>query len=456
MKKNLTLMTDSYKLGHFKQYPKGTSKVYSYLESRGGVYEGSLFFGLQYYLQEYLEGVRVTQRDIEKADIFCKQHFANEHNFNREGWEYIVKEHRGILPVRIKAVKEGTYVPTRNVLMTIENTDPKCFWLTNVLETLLMKLWYTITISTNSFEAKKIIYKHMVQTGCEDLIDDMINFMLHDFGYRGVSSEEQAELGGASHLVNFMGTDTVAGILMLMDYYDSGMAGFSVGASEHSVACNFGKDKEEEYFLNMIENAYPTGIVSIVSDTYDVYNFVETMSKKFKDKILAREGKVVFRPDSGDPIEVNLRLIKILEDVFGTTEVNGFKRLPAQVGIIQGDGIDLDMIDRFYSAMAARGYAASNWVLGSGGGLLQKFDRDTQKFAIKASYGEKELPSGVTVGFPVQKDPITSKGKKSKAGKLKLVKNHLSGEFTTYSSEDMDNAKFEQLQDEYVVNSPDK
>jgi nicotinamide phosphoribosyltransferase len=440
---NLILKTDSYKLSHWLQYPKKITKVSSYLESRGGKYLATLFFGLHYFLRQ-LEGIVVTMEDVNEADAFAKAHFGTD-IFNYDGWVYIVKEHGGRLPIRIKAVKEGTLVPTHNVLMTIENTDPKCFWLTNALETMLMRVWYPITIATNSFFAKETIADYLNNTA-NDL--NSLPFKLHDFGYRGVSSEESAGIGGMAHLVNFMGTDTLAAITYANEYYDAGgVNAYSVPASEHSVACSFGKDNEEAYFLNMLDT-YPTGIVSIVSDTYDVFNFVKTMSTKFKDKILARQGTVVFRPDSGDPIEVNVKLINTLWVIFGnegSITKNGYKLLPPQVRLIQGDGIDLDSLDQILKTVTDLGFSAENWVFGSGGGLLQKFDRDTLKFAIKASYGEKEV-DGKIVGFNIQKDPITSSGKKSKAGQLKLAKKD--GEFMTITS---DYEYFDHIVDEMDV-----
>jgi len=424
---NFILRTDSYKLTHWKQYPKGTTKIYSYLEARGGEYEKTLFFGLQYYLKEYLSKVRITQTDIDEGEVFSEAHFGTKDNYNREGWEHILNNCDGKLPINIKAVKEGTLVPVSNVLMSIENTDPKCFWLTNVVETLLMKLWYPITIATNSFYCKKLIKDALQRSGG---VTSGLLFKLHDFGYRGVSSEETAGIGGMSHLVNFMGTDTIRGIVFADNYYNSGVCGFSVPASEHSVACSYGKMFEEEYFMNMLAT-YPTGIVSIVSDTYDVFNFIKTMCENHKNAILQREGTVVFRPDSGDPIEVNSKLIDILWNTFGGTMVNGYKLIDSHVRLIQGDGIDKEMLLKLLAMLMLKGYSVDNIVFGSGGGLLQKFNRDTCKFAIKASYGERTI-GGQIVKFEISKSPVTSNSKKSKAGILKLVKTK--DKFITVSS----------------------
>lgn len=444
-KENFILRTDSYKLTHWKQYPKGMQTVYSYLEARGGEFEKTLFFGLQYYIKEYLSKVKITMEDIDEAEIFAQAHFGTKEladsNFNRKGWEHIVNKLDGKLPIQIKAVKEGTLVPTSNILASIKNTDKECYWLTNDVETMLMKLWYPITVATNSFYCKKMILECLEESGG---ITANLLFKLHDFGYRGVSSEESAGIGGMAFLVNFLGTDNIRGVVYADNYYNSGISGFSVPASEHSVACSFGKDFEDEYFTNMLDS-YPTGIVSIVSDTYDVYEFITTMSKKYREKILSRDGTVVFRPDSGDPLEVNSRLIDVLWGTFGGTYENGFKLLVPQVRLIQGDGIDRHMLLQLMRMLIAKGYSVDNIVFGSGGGLLQKFDRDTCKFAIKASYGER-LVNGKLMKFEIIKTPVTSKSKRSKGGLLKLHK--AANSFSTFSSSKETDAMFNSYTDE--------
>lgn len=419
------LKTDSYKVTHYPQYPAGTSSIYSYLESRGGKFDSTLFFGLQYIIKEHFEGQRVTMADIDEAESFFKDHFFGSNLFNRSGWEYIVNKYGGKIPLRISAVPEGTIVPTHNVLMTIENTDPKLFWLTNYAETMLMQIWYPITVATNSFECKRVIKKYLEETHGDTT---SLPFKLHDFGYRGVSCNEQAGIGGMSHLVNFMGTDTIRGITMAMQNYGSGVCGFSIPASEHSTITSWGLDKEVDAFRNMLK-IYPSGFVACVSDSKDIYNACDKLwGDVLRDDVMSRNGTLVIRPDSGDPVEVNSKIIDILWNKFGGEyNRNHFRVLDNHVRIIQGDGIDLDTIGNILQMYKNRGFSAENIAFGSGGGLLQKFDRDTNKFAIKCSFAEID-----GVGVDVYKDPVTSKGKVSKKGRLKL--HPQSGGFSTISS----------------------
>ena len=230
--KSIITNTDSYKFSQYNQYPEGTTNVYSYIESRGGTWKQTVFFGLQMFLKEYLTK-QITQEEIDLAEEIITAHGEP---FYREGWEYILKQHNGYLPIRIKAVPEGTIVPVKNVLVTVENTDPNCWWLTSFLETALLRsVWYPTTVCSNSYESKRIIFDYLIKTGDPSLID----FKLHDFGFRGTSSFESAGIGGLSHLVNFKGTDTVASILYGREYYNIDMAGFSIPASEHSIQCSY-------------------------------------------------------------------------------------------------------------------------------------------------------------------------------------------------------------------------
>jgi len=418
MKNNIVTMTDSYKFGHWNQYPSGTETVYSYFEAReGATFPETVFFGLQYLMKEYLEGVVVTQEMIEEAAALSKAHFGVEGMFNRQMWEHIVNEHGGKLPIRIKAVPEGTVVPISNVMMTIENTDPKCFALTNHLETLLCHVWASSTCATLSREVKKVFKKYLDETATNS---EGINFMLHDFGFRGVSSVEAAGIEGAGHLLNFLGTDTVKAMETAMEYYGAPLDGlaYSVPATEHSVMTALGREGEET-IVGQLLDSYPNGILSIVSDSYDIYNFAANiLGTKYKDRILMRQGKVVCRPDSGDPVEVTIKLLKILGDKFGyTMNEKGYKVLHPKIGILWGDGINKDGIEEILRAMKLNKWSAENIVFGMGGGLLQKINRDTQRFAFKSSAQQRRGK-----WFDIWKSPIEG-GKNSKRGRLILFNN---------------------------------
>ncbi len=410
--KNIILNTDSYKVSMFKQYPVGTTGVYSYIESRGGRYDRTVFFGLQAFIKEYLIDP-ITQADIDIADEILTAHGEP---FNRAGWEYILRVHGGKLPVVIRAVPEGTVVPVKNVLATIENTDPECYWLTTWLETALLRaIWYPTTVATQSYTIRKVILDALEKTGDPALID----FKLHDFGARGVSSLESAGVGGAAHLVNFMGTDTISGLLYAREYYSAGVAGFSIPAAEHSTITSWGREGEVNAYRNMLAQfAKPGSIVAIVSDSYDIYNAARNLwGEELRQQVVDSGATVVIRPDSGDPETVCLKLVQILHDKFGAVKnAKGFFVLN-NVRLIQGDGVNEHTIRCILGAFQAYGYSADNIAFGMGGALLQQVDRDTQKFAMKCS---SALINGTWVN--VQKDPVTDSGKKSKAGRVTLWK----------------------------------
>jgi nicotinamide phosphoribosyltransferase len=352
---NIILRTDSYKFSHWLQYPPGTRTVFSYFESRGGVFPEVTFFGLQYFLKKYLAGEVVTAEKIDWAERRVAAHMGGHHHFNRAGWEHILNAHGGRLPVLIRAVPEGTTVPTGNVLMTIENTDPECFWLTNYLETLLVQVWYPCTVATQSRAMKKIILNNLEETGDPGLI----NFKLHDFGFRGVSSVETAGIGGAAHLVNFRGTDTFEAVEVACQYYQEPMAGYSIPASEHSTITSWGREHEVDAFRNMLDQ-YPGGLVACVSDSYDIFRACrEYWGSDLKDRVLGRNGTLVVRPDSGNPPTTVVHVLNTLGQAFGyTRNSKGFTVLPPQVRVIQGDGIDFDMMGRILFNMKAAGWSA--------------------------------------------------------------------------------------------------
>jgi nicotinamide phosphoribosyltransferase len=424
--KSIILNTDSYKVSMFKQYPAGTTGVYSYIESRGGRYDRTVFFGLQAFIKEYLLEP-ITQSDIDIAEEILTAHGEP---FNRAGWQYILDKHRGYLPVVIRAVPEGTVVPVKNVLATIENTDPECFWLTTWLETALLRaVWYGTTVATQSYTIKQVILDYLERTGDPTTID----FKLHDFGARGVSSLESAGIGGAAHLVNFMGTDTISGILFAREYYGAGIAGFSIPAAEHSTITSWGRDNEVKAYENMLTQfAKPGAILAVVSDSYDIYNAASKLwGEDLRQRVVDSGATIVIRPDSGDPVEVNRRLVEILGEKFGyTVNAKGFKVLN-NVRLIQGDGINELTVRSILGAFMAMGWSADNIAFGMGGALLQIVDRDTQKFAMKCSAMSRDvwvedgdLGSGFkTEWHDVVKDPVTDPGKKSKAGRVTLWTN---------------------------------
>ena len=420
LSKNIILNTDSYKVSMFKQYPLGTTGVYSYIESRGGRYDKTVFFGLQAFIKEYLL-TPITQADIDIADEILTAHGEP---FNRAGWQYILDVHNGYLPVVIRAVAEGTVVPVKNVLATIENTGGKnTEWLTTWLETpLLRAIWYPTTVSTQSKMIKNLITEYLEKSGDPTTIA----FKLHDFGARGVSSMESAGIGCAAHLVNFMGTDTITGVLFAREYYNAGIAGFSIPAAEHSTITSWGRAGEVKAYSNMVKQfGTPGALLAVVSDSYDIYEACRMWGTELKQQVIDSGATVVIRPDSGDPVEVLPKMFQILGETFGyTTNSKGYKVLN-NVRILWGDGINQLSIHSILTKIVDfGGWSADNIAFGMGGALLQQLDRDTQKFAMKCSAAEI---NGEWVD--VFKDPITDKVKASKKGRVTLWTN--GGEFET-------------------------
>ena len=410
---SLIMDSDSYKFSHAAQYPPGTTGMFSYLESRGGRYNRTVFFGLQMILKMLGLDKPVTGDDVKEARSFAKAHGVP---FNEEGWGKVVSKHRGFLPVRIRAVREGTVVPTHNVLMTCESLDVDLFWLVSYIETALMRTWYPCTVATQSWHIRQIILEYLHATS--DDPDAEIDFKLHDFGARGVSSRESAMIGGAAHLVNFRGSDTVAGVWAANTYYKEPMAGVSIPAMEHSTVTSWGKEREADAFSNMLDKFGGQGkLIACVSDSYDIYKAcAEIWGKKLKRKVIESGTTVIVRPDSGHPAEVVTKCLQILNDAFGSSRTKqGFKVLN-NVRVIQGDGINEDSIREILESAKKAGFSATNIAFGMGGALLQKVDRDTQKFAYKCS---EVTVNGKSV--PVSKDPITDPGKRSKAGRVDLV-----------------------------------
>jgi nicotinamide phosphoribosyltransferase len=386
--------------------------VYSYFESRGGEFPYTVFFGLQYFLKEYLEGKFFTLSDVEQAAQMVDAHMGPG-TFNQDGWCRILEKHNGYLPLSIKAVPEGSVVPNRNVLMTIENTDPEFPWLTNYLETLLVQTWYPTTVATQSRVMKQDILRFLQETGDPSLI----NFKLHDFGFRGVSSRESAGIGGLAHLVSFLGTDTFEAIQFGSEFYHEPMAGFSIPAAEHSTITSWGKENEVDAFRNML-TSFPEGLVAVVSDSFNIFDACEHLwGELLHDEVMNRNGTVVIRPDSGDPTPTLIRLFRILGRKFPTTKNSkGYLVLDPHVRVIQGDGINRYSTPEILQGMKDGGWSADNIAFGSGGALLQMLNRDTLKFAFKCA--------SIVIDderHDVWKKPVTDPGKDSKRGKLKLI-----------------------------------
>lgn len=407
---NPILDTDSYKLSHYLGYPSDVTHMYSYAESRGGIYPATVFFGLQKFLKELAE-VRVTLDDVREANSFAKAHGVP---FNVEGWFNIVEDHGGRIPVRIKAVAEGTLVPTRNVLVTVENTDPTMPWLTSYIETALLRAtWYPTTVATRVHYMKERIKPYYDDTS--DAPD--MGFSILDFSARGVSSRETAEMGGMAHLLSFIGSDNIPAVLAAKKYYDEPMAAFSVPATEHSIMTSFGEENETESFRYLIERMMPVGgILSVVSDTWNVYRAVKEFSK-LQYMIENKGGTLVIRPDSGSMRDVLPKIFRDVRELFsGSVNAKGYF-VPKLVKVLQGDGINEHSVVEPFAIGKEFGISADAIMTGSGGGLMQSnIDRDTCKFAFKASNVTK---GGVDVG--IAKNPITDPGKSSKMGRMTLV-----------------------------------
>lgn len=411
---NLILRTDSYKASHFKQYPPGTNALFSYIEARNKKIgqDFSVFFGLQAILEKYLSAP-ITARDVLRAENFFRAH-GEPFDFN--GWVRVVEQHGGFLPIRIRAIPEGTVIHNGNALVTVESTDPELPGVGSYIENVLLRVWYPTTVATRSFQSKLVIRDALERTA--DTLDGL-PFKLHDFGSRGVSSGESAELGGMAHLVNFLGSDTVEGVVGAMEHYGDGndsMLGFSPPAAEHSTITSWGRENEVEAYRNMIRQFGGEGkVFAVVSDSYDIYNACESLwGEQLRQEVIDSKATLVVRPDSGEPVAMVRAVIEMLGEKFGhDLNSKGFKVLK-NVRVIQGDGLDgPEDIRAILLNLEMHGWSADNVAFGMGGGLLQKCNRDDLGFAMKCS--------AARVGDEwrdVFKDPITASSKKSKRGRL--------------------------------------
>jgi nicotinamide phosphoribosyltransferase len=407
--------TDSYNLSHKDMFPSGTTEISGYIECRDNcLFEKLVFFGLQAMIKQKLINENPADIDIDEAEAAWNAHGEP---FNRKGWEKI--KQLGYYPVEIQAVPEGMCVPKGNVLIQIRSTDPDCFWLPTWLETEFDQIWYPIAVCTKDKLAKNMLKRYLEDTGCEN-IEGVLPFMLHDFGYRACTCREQAMIGGAAHLVNFMGTDTFIANKFLEKYYHANpVTGYSIPASNHAVITSWGQENEAEAFQNILDQFLKSGsTVACVSDSYDIFKAIDTWGTRFRKQIEDSGGRLVIRPDSGSPEYVLLACITKLFSYFGyTTTRTGHRLLPNCVRMIWGDGLDLKRIDEILYFLTSNNVAAENFAFGMGSGMLQKdLHRDTVSLAFKVN---ERVTNGERI--PVFKNPVTGRGKASKAGRQALV-----------------------------------
>jgi nicotinamide phosphoribosyltransferase len=409
MRLNPILAVDSYKYSHPFQLPEGTDYLYSFFEARGKGDE-VVFFGLNGALHFLAQTLFAS--DVTYAAELARSHMGV---FDEAGWWRVIDKHHGQLPVRIHALPEGTVVPRGIPMMTVESLDPQLPWLTNFVETFLVQQWYPCTVATLSRDIKKLVLKYLEETGDPAQID----FKLHDFGVRGCSSMESAAIGGAAHLTQFKGTDNVPALEYCRNHYQEKMAGFSIPAAEHMTITIWGRDGEKDAYANMLD-AFPIGLVAVVSDSYDIdYATKVLWGNTLRARVQRRNGTVVVRPDSGDPAPTVLDCVRNLESGYGSsTNTKGFRELPPQIRVIQGDGINYDSIGDILKTLKSAGYSANNVAFGMGGALLQRVHRDQYAFAFKASYAEI-----AGKGRDIFKSPKGDPLKASKRGKLAVVNN---------------------------------
>ncbi len=454
---NNLLISDAYKQSHIVQYPENTSLIYSNWTPRSDrlakTKRGVVVFGIQAFLTKITEDFHKNFFSKDKKEVvksFKEEYtrfFGTEPNTKHveELWNY------GCLPIKVKALPEGTMCPIGVPMLTIVNTQPKFYWFTNFLETIMStELWLPMTSATIAKEYSKYL-NIWAEANCDN--KDHIPFQAHDFSMRGMSGLGAAKASGAGHLLSFLGTDTIPAVSYLEEYYYAKtsvpLIGTSIPATEHSVMSMGTRDDELGTFRNLITKTYPTGILSIVSDTWDLWKVITEYLPKLKDEILARDGKIVIRPDSGDPVKIicgdrELRklndtprskngpaafgVIELLWEIFGgTINSKGFKVLDPHIGTIYGDSITLERANSICEKLHAKGFAASNIVFGIGSYTYQYNTRDVYGFAMKATYGEirTELPEGmfITEERAIYKDPITDNGeKKSLKGLLQVYK----------------------------------
>lgn len=449
---NPITLVDSYKLDHRRQYPEGTEVVYSNWTPRAsrvpGIYDVTLF-GLQYFLDKYLME-EFAQFFADDEDAVAKTYERRVNGYigpNSVGTDHIRALHRlGYLPLEFCAVPEGSSVPLRTPMLTVENTHPDFAWLVNYFETLMSSvLWMPCTSATIAKHFRSLLDGYAEKTGTDPTF---VDWQGHDFSFRGMPGPEAASLSGAGHLISFTGTDTIPAVDMIEEFYPTDtFIGGSVTATEHSVMCAGGAETERETYDRLLD-LYPSGVMSVVSDTWDFWNVLTNIVPSLKDKVLARDGKLVIRPDSGDPVKIVAGdpdapigspaykgAVELLWETFGgTLTETGHKLLDSHVGVIYGDSITYERADAILHQLMKKGFASGNVVFGVGSYTYQYVTRDTFGFAMKATWVQINGE-----GMPIFKDPKTDDGvKKSAKGRLAVLRDER-GEIYT-----VDNATPEQ------------
>ena len=444
---NPLMAIDFYKADHRRQYPDGTEFVYSNFTPRSARLAPVLedfddkvvLIGLQAYIKRILiEKWNTNFFNKPKDEVLARYKRRMDTSLGEDaiGVQHIADLHDlGYLPIKIKSLPEGSRVNIKVPMFTVVNTLAEFFWLTNYLETSISaEIWKPCTTATIAYEYKRLLTDFAKKTGAPI---DFVELQGHDFSCRGMSGVEDAAMSGIGHLANFIGTDTVAAIDYAEDYYGiEGVVGVSVPATEHSVMCMGTKEDEIETFRRLINETYPQGIISIVADTWDFWKVITDFTVELKEDILNRKpnaiglAKVVFRPDSGDPVKIicgdpeapigspeHKGAVECLWNVFGGTQSDkGYKLLNERVGLIYGDSITLERAKNILEQLEAKGFASTNVVFGVGSYTYQYQTRDSFGFAIKATWGQVNGE-----GREIFKDPATDKGeKKSAAGLLRV------------------------------------
>lgn len=415
MRENVLFDTDSYKATHARLYRPGVQSMFSYIEARhGGLYDKICYAGIQGELKNYYVGSVISPSDVDEARQFYKAHMNIDIDY--DGWMYVARDLQGKLPVRIRAIPEGSIVPEGIPLLTIESTDSRVPFIASWLETKLLRCWGSTNVATLGYNIKKDFVRFLRKSSDEGF--DSLDFKLHDFGSRGVDCQESSQVSGFGHLINYRGSDNISAIRYANRYYNCPMSGFSIPASEHSTITSWGQDREMRAYENMLSvYAKPGAMLACVSDSYNIFNAVEKLwGTELRQKVTDSGATLVIRPDSGDPHFMVVDTLQRLDAKFGhTLNSKGFKVLN-HVRVIQGDGVTHAQIVKILETMMMLGFSIDNVAFGMGGALLRKHDKDTQRHAMKCS--------SVNVGgndIDVFKNPVTDPGKKSMAGRLDAV-----------------------------------